>query len=281
MSSSETAEREPDGDGGSGAGKQEQAKEHQRLSAVTVFETVRREGDEELDRPVLSLWWSGIAAGLALSTSVLAEAILYRALAGNPAREAIASLGYALGFVLVILSRLQLFTENTLTVVLPVLAQPSADHWWRSARLWAVVFVANLVGTFATAFIALKLGTTNPENTAAMLEVSRQVLQQTGWTGFFHAIPAGFYIAAIVWMLPSSKGFEILTVTVFAWLIAAGAFSHVVVGSAEVFLLNVNGELGFWAGLTTILLPALAGNVIGGTGLFAFLAYGQAGPEQE
>jgi formate/nitrite transporter FocA (FNT family) len=271
--------------GGEGASAEEEmkadAKESKRLSAVTVFETIRLEGDEELDRPVTALWWSGIAAGLGISTSVLAEGILHRAFAGNPAHEAIVPLGYALGFVIVILSRLQLFTENTLSVVLPVLDKPSADHWWRSARLWAVVFVANLVGTFVTAFISLKLGTTSPENTAAMLEVSRKVLEQSGWPGFFHAVPAGFFIAAIVWMLPSSKGFEIFTIVAFAWLIGAGAFSHVVVGSAEVFLLVVHGELGFWTGLTTILLPALAGNIIGGTGLFAFLAYGQAGPEQE
>lgn len=261
--------------------KQAEAEELQRLSAVTVFETIRLEGDEELNRPVVSLWWSGVAAGLALSTSVLAEAILYRALAGSPAREAVAALGYALGFVIVILSRLQLFTENTLSVVLPVLAKPSGDNLWRSAPLWAVVFVANLVGTFATAFISLKLGTTSPENTAAMLEVSRKVLEQTGWTGLIHAIPAGFFIAAIVWMLPSSKGFEIFTITAFAWLIAAGGFSHVVVGSAEVFLLTIHGELGLWTGLGTILLPALVGNVIGGTGLFAFLAYGQTEAENE
>lgn len=257
------------------------AKESKRLSAITVFETIRLEGDEELERPVMALWWSGIAAGLGISTSVLAEGILHRTFAGNPAREAIAPLGYALGFVIVILSRLQLFTENTLTVVLPVLDKPSANHLWRSARLWAVVFVANLVGTFVTAFISLRLGTTSPENTAAMLEVSRKVLEQTGWTGFVHAIPAGFFIAAIVWMLPSSKGFEILTIVAFAWLIGAGGFSHVVVGSAEVFLLVCHGELGLWAGLTMILLPALAGNIFGGTGLFAFLAYGQAGAEQD
>jgi len=255
--------------------QQEEASERQRLSAVTVFETVRGEGEEELERPVLSLWWSGITAGIALSTSVLAEAVLHRALAGSPAQEVVSALGYAIGFVLVIVARLQLFTENTISVVLPVLAEPTGDKLWRSARLWAVVFVANLVGTFATALIALKLGTTSPENTAAMLEVSRKVLEQAGWTGFFHAIPAGFYIAAIVWMLPSSKGFEIFTILIFAWLIAAGAFAHVIVGSFEVFLLVVHGELDIWAGFSTILLPVLAGNVIGGTGLFAFLAYGQ------
>jgi formate/nitrite transporter FocA (FNT family) len=255
--------------------RREEADEHRRLAAVTVFQTIRGEGEEELSRPAMSLWWSGIAAGLALSTSVLAEAVLYRALAGNPAREAIAALGYALGFVLVILARLQLFTENTLTVVLPLMAKPSSSLLWRSARLWGIVLVANLVGTFATAFIALNLGTTSPENTAAMLDVARKVLEQAGWAGFFHAVPAGFYIAAIVWMLPSSKGFEIFTVMLFAWLIAAGAFSHVVVGSAEVFLLAIHGEIGLMTGMATILLPALAGNVIGGTGLFALLVYGQ------
>ena len=178
MSSGESndAQREGEREQEAAEEKKEQAKEHQRLAAATVFETIRREGDEELDRPVMALWWSGVAAGLALSTSVLAEAILYRALAGSPAREAIAALGYALGFVIVILSRLQLFTENTLSVVLPVLAKPSGNHLWRSARLWAVVFVANLVGTFATALISLKLGTTSPENTAAMLEVSGLVV---------------------------------------------------------------------------------------------------------
>ena len=279
-----SANANENGDEGEGASVEEQkadAKEHQRLSAITVFETIRLEGEEELNRPVISLWWSGIAAGLALSTSLLAEAILYRVLAGSPAREVVAALGYSLGFVIVILSRLQLFTENTLSVVLPVLDKPSGDNLWRSARLWVVVFAANLVGTFVTAFISLKLGTTTPENTAAMLEVSHKVLQQSGWTGLVHAIPAGFFIASIVWMLPSSRGFEIFTIVAFAWLIAAGGFSHVVVGSTEVFMLVVHGELGFWTGVTTILLPALVGNVIGGTGLFAFLAWGQTEAENE
>jgi len=270
---------EDEAEGTSVEEKKAEAKENTRLSAVTVFETIRLEGEDELKRPVISLWWSGIAAGLALSTSLLAEAILFRVLAGNPAREVISELGYALGFVIVIFSRLQPFTENTLSVVLPVLDKPSGEKLWLSARLWAVVFVANLVGTFVTAFISLKLGTTTPENTAAMLEVSHKVLEQTGWTGLVHAIPAGFFIASIVWMLPSSKGFEIFTIVAFAWLIAAGGFSHVVVGSTEVFMLVLHGELGFWTGVTTILLPALVGNVIGGTGLFAFLAWGQTEAE--
>lgn len=253
----------------------------QRLSAVTVFATIRREGEEELNRPAISLWWSGIAAGIGLSTSVLAEAILSRAVGGGPAGEALAALGYTLGFVLVILSRLQLFTENTLTVVLPILSKTSSQNLWQGARLWGIVLAANLVGTFATALIALQLGTAGPENTAAMIEVARTVLQNPGWAGVVRGIPAGFYIAALVWMLPSSKGFEIFTIVVFAWLIAAGGFVHVIVGSCEVFLLALHGDIGLGTGVVSILLPALAGNVLGGTGLFALLAYGQIKAEIE
>jgi hypothetical protein len=32
-----------------------------------IYEIVRRLGDEEMDRPISSLWWSGVAAGLSIS----------------------------------------------------------------------------------------------------------------------------------------------------------------------------------------------------------------------
>jgi hypothetical protein len=41
------------------------------------------------------------------------------------ARELIAKLGYTVGFIVVILSRQQLFTENTLT---PILSLPAVTH---------------------------------------------------------------------------------------------------------------------------------------------------------
>ena len=65
------------------------------------------------------------------------------------------------------------------------------------------------------------------------------------------------------------------SVIMFTWLIAAGDFTHVIAGSTEMFLLAFNGELGFTEALLLHLLPTLAGNIIGGTGLFAMLAYGQ------
>ena len=259
--------------------EREQVHRNRRLSAVTVYTIVRREGEEELRRPVESLWWSGIAAGIGISTSVLASGVLHQFFLDHPNRLAIESLGYTVGFILVIVSRLQLFTENTISVILPLLSEPNRWNLWRSARLWAVVFAANLVGTFFTAFITVYFQTTEPVYVGAMLEVSRRFAEHDAWHALVYGIPAGFYIAAIVWMLPSVKGSEVVVIALFTYLIAVGGFTHVVVGAAEVFLLLLVGELDPGHAFLGLILPVFVGNVIGGTGLFALLAYAQVHEE--
>lgn len=77
-----------------------------------IYEVVRRLGDEEMDRPITSLWWSGVAAGLSISFSLLAEAVLQSYLPESSWRVLITSLGYCVGFVMAVLSRQQLFTET-------------------------------------------------------------------------------------------------------------------------------------------------------------------------
>jgi formate/nitrite transporter FocA (FNT family) len=209
----------------------------------------------------------------------LAEGLLYAAFDGHPRRAFIAQFGYSAGFIIVILSRLQLFTENTISVILPLLAEWSIAKLWCMIRLWSVVLTANLVGTFATAYITLTLITTRPENIAAMLELSRSAAEIQDWRALLLGVPAGFYIAALVWLLPSSKGFEIFTIILISWLIAAGGFTHVIVGSSKLFLVMLNGDIAVSAVLLHNLLPVFVGNVIGGSGLFALLAYAQVSRE--
>ena len=45
----------------------ETVEEQSRLPAPLIYEIVRRMGEEEMARPVTSLWWSGVAAGLSIS----------------------------------------------------------------------------------------------------------------------------------------------------------------------------------------------------------------------
>ena len=59
------------------------------------------------------------------------------------------------------------------------------------------------------------------------------------------------------------------------WLIALGGFTHIVAGSMEAFLLAVNGQLSVGAMVVGFMAPVLAGNIVGGTVLFAVLSYAQ------
>src|SRR4029079_1034804 len=101
-----------------------------------IYEVVRRRGEEEMARPATSLWWSGVAGGISISFSLLAQAILETSLPETEWRGLITSFGYSIGFLIVILGRQQLFTESTITVVLPVLKNVTRNNLQRMARLW-------------------------------------------------------------------------------------------------------------------------------------------------
>jgi formate-nitrite transporter family protein len=257
----------------------EEIEERTRLRVPLVYQIVRAEGDEELARPLGSLWWSGVAAGLSISMSLIVEGLLLQNLPNTPWRPLIVNFGYCTGFLIVVLGRLQLFTENTITAVLPVLSRPSWLNFALTARLWGIVLAANLAGTFIFALSARYVGIFTTEQTDAFLLVSRQFMAKGALEMLLHGIPAGFLIAAMVWMIPSAKGIEFWVITLMTYAIALGGFSHVVAGSAEAFLLLVFGEIGVWQTVGAFLLPAFVGNVLGGTVLFALLAYGQVREE--
>lgn len=250
-----------------------------RLAAPVVYEIVRRDGLDELDRPKLSLVWSGVAAGIMISFSILAEALLRVRLPDTPWRPLVENLGYTTGFLLTIVGRLQLFTENTITTVIPFCHRPSWRIFNAIVRLWSIVFAANLVGTaIAAGFIALSPGF-GEDVRLAMSEISLHMMDDTAMGMFMRGIPAGILIAAIVWMLPSAGASAIWIIVIFTYLIALGDFTHVVAGSTEAHYLLLTGQISFVDGLYRFLVPVLAGNVVGGTAVFSLLAYGQVHQE--
>jgi formate/nitrite transporter FocA (FNT family) len=253
--------------------------ERQSTSPRVLHEIVRRAGDEELDRPTLSLLWSGLAGGIAISASLLGEALIASKLPDAPWRPLVVSFGYTLGFLIVILGRLQLFTESTLTAVIPVATHPSLANLGRLLRLWGLVLAFNLVGTLFIAGATELSLIGSPEQRSAMLQVSRALLEH-GWLDTVKlGIPAGFLIAAVPWILPVARGQAFWIVLVLTYCIALGGFAHVVAGSAEAWLLAAAGEVTFPQAAFDLILPALIGNIIGGAGLFALLAHAQVRQE--
>jgi formate/nitrite transporter FocA (FNT family) len=250
-------------------------------SAKVVHEVVRLQGDEELDRPVRSLLFSGFAAGVAVSASLLAEAFLHMRLPDAPWRELIVAFGYTAGFVIVILGNLQLFTESTVTAVLPLATHPTMRNLRRLFRLWAAVFVANMAGTFLVAMLMARQIIIGADQLDAAVEVSRSILTHDATTTLLLAMPAGFFIASIAWILPNARGSEFWVIVLVTYVIALGGFSHVVAGSTEAWLLMLTGQTGIAQMTGGFILPALVGNIIGGTGLFAVVAHGQVRDEIE
>lgn len=118
------------------------------IGANVVYDTIRREGKDELSRTVSALAWSAFAAGLSMGFSFIAEALLASRLPDAAWRPLISRLGYSMGFLVVIVGRQQLFTENTLTIVLPLLVRKDLGTLMRMLRLWFVVLSSNLLGTF-------------------------------------------------------------------------------------------------------------------------------------
>ncbi|MGH1398051.1 MAG: formate/nitrite transporter family protein [Alphaproteobacteria bacterium] len=258
--------------------QQQRIKEKLRLASSSVYEIISREGAAELARSLPALAWSGLAAGFCICFSMLAEAYFKMHLPDHPAKPLVENIGYTFGFIIVIMGRLQLFTENTITVMLPLFDNPAWRNLKRTLNLWVVVFSANLIGTFIVAMLLTKFSFASVEQLAAVFEVSHHAVHRPLGEVFIQGIPAGFLIAALVWMLPSAENNEFFVIFMMTYLIAIGDFTHVVAGSAEAFVLMLGGDISI-ASAWGYIGAAGAGNVIGGTGLFALLAYAQVRDE--
>lgn len=258
---------------------QEAMEEATSLAPRHVYEIIRAEGDEELSRPMKSLVWSGIAAGVMISFSVVGEAVFRTHLPDGPSRYLVENLGYCMGFLLVILGRLQLFTENTMTTVFPLVARSTRRNFGRVGRLWGIVLLANVAGTGAAAAVMMFTSAIPPEILPAVHDLSAHAMGFPPGVAFARGIPAGLLVAAIVWMKPQSVGSSFFVIATFTWLIAAGDFTHVVAGSVEMWVLLFTGELGVGRAVFSFFLPVLAGNVVGGAGIFTLMAWGQVQEE--
>ena len=246
-----------------------------RLRAAIIYEIVRAEGVRELARPTASLFWSGFAAGLSIAFSLVVEGVLHAHLPDAPWRHLVASFGYTTGFLIVVLGRQQLFTENTITAVLPVMAAPSLDELRRMLRLWGLVLVSNLLGTVVIGGLFAYAPLVDPALHAGMVEVAHHFFALDAAAMFWRGIVAGWLIATMVWLLPAAETAAIWVVLVITYVIALAELSHIIAGAVEASLLAFLGDITLGAAVFTFLLPTLAGNIIGGSALFALLSYAQ------
>jgi formate/nitrite transporter FocA (FNT family) len=257
------------------ASEQTEAKKRSGPETLVLYQAIVLKGEHELKRPAKSLFWSGLAAGIAISSSLIAEAALYQHLPDSPWRHLLTAFGYSVGFVIVILGRLQLFTEHTVVSVVPVVASPGWGNLDKLARLWGIVFLTNEFGVFLASLSFAKFGLASPDLLQAMVDVSRPMLEKDFLSTLLQGIPAGFIIAAVAWMMVAAKTNHFWLIVLRTWVISAGGFTHVVASASGAYLLALTGNAPAWWPIYGFVVPALIGNIIGGSGLFAMLTFAQ------
>lgn len=208
--------------------------------------------------------------------SFIAEALLTSALPDAPWRSLITKVGYSFGFLIVILGRQQLFTENTLTPVLPLLNQFTWSRLVRVCRLWAVVLIVNMVGVCLFAWVLAAIPVFDEPVRQTLKMLGEHVFAGPPAITFVRAAFAGWLIALMVWLLPFAETARVLVIILLTYLIGLGRFDHIIAGSTEKFYLLFTGAADFGSFVFRFWLPTLFGNMCGGILLVAALNHGQA-----
>lgn len=247
-----------------------------RLSAEEIHDNVREAADEEMVRPASELAWSALEAGLMIGFSPLAAAYL-ASLAAPEHRQAAASVGYPLGFIFVVLARSQLFTENTLEPLVPLLERRDAATLRRVARLWTIVLSGNLVGALLFALVAAHTPVVDATLQRSMQEVAAEATSGGFGLVFFRAIFGGWLVALMAWLIASTQytGAQIALIWLTTAPISAFGFRHSVAGAVEAFYRATTGGASWGAMIGAFLVPAVLGNIVGGGVLVALLNDGQ------
>lgn len=245
-----------------------------RPSAEEIFKQVATNARQELERPSMALALSGFGAGFFMGLSALAPALALKALGTWQGAEFISRLFYPIGFIVVILGRAQLFTENTLYPVALVLAEKT--QLWNTLRLWTVVLPANVLGALAFGCMAAYTAAFAPSTVNHLVQLGAVSLSHSGAQVFWSGVIAGWIIALAAWLVSGSHSItgSVMVIWLLTFVMGLGDFAHCVVSSCDVFVTILTGHAPWteylgWFGM------AVAGNVCGGIGLVTILEYGQ------
>ena len=248
--------------------------------AAIVFETVRREGQQELERPNAALAFSGLAAGLSMGFSLVATGMLYAALPASSWRNIVSELGYTLGFMIVVAGRQQLFTENTVTAIGPLLdSKEKLKTFGNVVRLWSIVLATNILGALLFALFVYRSDAFSPEIKHAFLQIGMTTLSFGFQATLVKGIFAGWLIALMVWLMPAAEHNRLWVVLIITYVVGAAGLSHIIAGSVEGLYAVVAGASTWSYYLLNFLLPVFIGNSLGGVLLVSILNYGQVAPE--
>jgi formate/nitrite transporter FocA (FNT family) len=254
----------------------EEIEERTAPTGKVVYEAIRNEGASELERSTSSLAWSGLAAGLSMGFSFLGAGLLRAHLPeGADWAPLVTSFGYTLGFLIVILGRQQLFTENTLTVMLPLMRWRRTAVLANVARLWTVVLLANVIGALVFAFVLARTQAVDDHIFQALRATAADATPASFGVALLRGIFAGWMIALVVWLGPFAESSRIWVIVILTYIVGLANLTHVIVSTVDGGFRVFVGDASWLHFVTGVFVPALLGNIIGGVMLVAALNHAQ------
>ncbi|HZU29535.1 MAG TPA: formate/nitrite transporter family protein [Candidatus Angelobacter sp.] len=245
-----------------------------RRSAEEILEEVLANARDELSRSTIGLFFSGLAGGLSMGLTGLAVALAISYLGNEPRQEFFAFFFYPIGFIVVVIGRAQLFTENTLFPVVLVLDEHK--HFWNTVRLWITVFISNVAGAVFFGWLVMKTGALAPNFADSLAGLGLHAAEGHFTLIFAKGVIGGWLIALMAWMITASHWTigQIAVTWLLTFIVGVGHFSHCIASSAEIVAAVMSGHLHF-SNYFQWLLPATLGNIVGGVAIVSLLNYGQ------
>lgn len=238
-----------------------------------AFHRTLQEGEERLGRSLPALLATGAVGGIDVGTGVLAL-LLVLTLTGS---EVGGALAFGVGFIALSLANSELFTENFLVPIAPIVARRARIR--SLLRLWSGTLVMNLIGGWViTLIVIVALPETRP---TAITLGERFVHDGVSLTSFASAVLGGVIITLMTWMERNTDSTvsKIIAAEIAGFLLAAGHLNHAIVASLEMFAaLHAGATFGYLAWLR-LLGWAVLGNVIGGVLFVTVLRLVQVGAQ--
>ncbi len=249
--------------------------------APEIVDDASKIGAKRLERPLVGDAITAIAGGMSVSFGAIAMIMAAAAVGGgidSPSTALlVGALVFPVGFIILLVGKTELFTENFLLPVAAVIK--GRGNLRQLGSLWAITLSCNLLGSLVFAFLISRDQVLAPGPAEEMIALAIHSIEYSLPTAFIKAVFAGWLMTTLTWLLIAAVGFgpRMAMIWVIGTLIVLGQFNHVIISAAEIFiamLLGADITVGEW--LTRNFLPALTGNIIGGLVFETLLQYVQS-----
>lgn len=231
---------------------------------------------EEFERPASGLILSGLSAGLGVGFSFFLIAVVTSMSSEQTSQlmvEVLTANAFAVGFIIAILGRMDLFTEFTTIAILPVFAKQATLG--ALARLWAAVYLGNLLGASILGGLTVVVGIqTDVISRTAIASLAGAVVGHSWWLILISGALTGWMMGVLSWLITGGR--DTTSQILFIWLITASIglmhLPHTITATAELCA-AVLVDACSWRELFHFLVWATLGNAIGGILFAASVVY--------